>query len=100
MDSVAFRLANALVGNDEGAAGLEITLSGSSHSLLSRRPKFKEWLELTRCSAEVVAGLETSLSSSSHSWLSIHWKPPDCCRQSAAGLLNTLSGQAYTKHAQ
>ena len=30
MDSLAFRLANALVGNDEGAAGLEITLSGFS----------------------------------------------------------------------
>ena len=45
MDSVAFRLANALVGNDEGAAGLEITLSGSSHSLVSRSPKVKEWLE-------------------------------------------------------
>ena len=28
MDSLAFRLANALVGNDPGAAGLEITLSG------------------------------------------------------------------------
>ena len=30
MDSFAFRLANALVGNDEGAAGLEITLSGEA----------------------------------------------------------------------
>lgn len=28
MDSFAFRLANALVGNDPSAAGLEITLSG------------------------------------------------------------------------
>lgn len=32
MDSVAFRLANALVGNDEQAAGLEITLSGEQHA--------------------------------------------------------------------
>ena len=29
MDSLAFRLANALVGNDTEAAGLEITLSGT-----------------------------------------------------------------------
>jgi len=29
MDSLAFRLANALVGNDTDAAGLEITLSGT-----------------------------------------------------------------------
>ena len=32
MDSAAFRLANALVGNNEGAAGLEITLSGKQHA--------------------------------------------------------------------
>ena len=31
MDSFAFRVANALVGNDEGAAGLEVTLSGAQH---------------------------------------------------------------------
>jgi allophanate hydrolase subunit 2 len=30
MDALAFRLANALVGNEESAAGLEITLSGES----------------------------------------------------------------------
>ena len=30
MDSLAFRLANALVGNDSEAAGLEITLSGKA----------------------------------------------------------------------
>ncbi|CAK0782570.1 hypothetical protein CVIRNUC_005782 [Coccomyxa viridis] len=30
MDALAFRLANALVGNEESAAGLEITLSGPS----------------------------------------------------------------------
>lgn len=35
MDSLAFRLANALVGNDSGAAGLEITLSGKSQHPLS-----------------------------------------------------------------
>ena len=29
MDSLAFRLANALVGNPDGAAGLEVTLSGA-----------------------------------------------------------------------
>ncbi len=29
MDSLAFRLANALVGNPEDAAGLEVTLSGA-----------------------------------------------------------------------
>ena len=29
MDALAFRLANALVGNEESAAGLEITLSGA-----------------------------------------------------------------------
>ncbi len=28
MDALAFRLANALVGNEESAAGLEVTLSG------------------------------------------------------------------------
>ncbi len=32
MDSLAFRLANALVGNDTDAAGLEITLSGTPHT--------------------------------------------------------------------
>ena len=31
MDSFAFRLANALVGNDADAAGLEITLSGATY---------------------------------------------------------------------
>ena len=30
MDALAFRLANALVGNEESAAGLEITLSGAA----------------------------------------------------------------------
>ena len=30
MDSLAFRYANALVGNSEDAAGLEITLTGKS----------------------------------------------------------------------
>ena len=30
MDSLAFRLANALVGNDAEAAGLEVTLSGET----------------------------------------------------------------------
>lgn len=32
MDALAFRLANALVGNEESAAGLEITLSGAAPS--------------------------------------------------------------------
>lgn len=30
VDSLAFRLANALVGNDSAAAGLEFTLSGKA----------------------------------------------------------------------
>ena len=30
MDALSFRLANALVGNAENAAGLEVTLSGAS----------------------------------------------------------------------
>lgn len=35
MDALAFRLANALVGNEESAAGLEITLSGVRKSIIS-----------------------------------------------------------------
>ena len=38
MDSFAFRVANALVGNDEGAAGLEVTLSGT-----------RQWHDLHGC---------------------------------------------------
>ena len=34
MDALAFRLANALVGNEESAAGLEITLSGAPQHVL------------------------------------------------------------------
>ena len=34
MDALAFRLANALVGNEESAAGLEITLSGPPQHVL------------------------------------------------------------------
>ena len=33
MDSLAFRFANALVGNPEDAAGLEITLTGVSQTM-------------------------------------------------------------------
>ena len=36
MDALAFRLANALVGNAEDAAGLEITLSGALGRAASR----------------------------------------------------------------
>ena len=38
MDALAFRLANALVGNEESAAGLEITLSGVRSSTTSQFP--------------------------------------------------------------
>jgi urea carboxylase len=47
MDALAFRLANALVGNKESAAGLEITLSGVRSLTTSQVP-----ITLCRMSAE------------------------------------------------
>ena len=37
MDAAAFRMANALVGNAENAAGLEVTLSGSPDTCCGAR---------------------------------------------------------------
>ena len=54
MDSLAFRFANALVGNPEDAAGLEITLTGDAMLMLelweSKINRHLTWIAAQFCS--------------------------------------------------
>ncbi len=53
MDSLAFRIANRIVGNPDGAAGLELTLSGPA-----LRFDHPAWIALTGAVAEATCGGE------------------------------------------
>lgn len=48
MDSRSFRLANALVGNAEDAAGLELSLQGMMHLLIQSSTHHEELCTLSR----------------------------------------------------
>ena len=58
MDPLSFRLANRLVGNDEGAAGIETTLSGPTLKFNSRR-RHLPWRRRARGDARRRAGRRT-----------------------------------------